>query len=158
MGRGPFPTELKEEEVSLFLSSEDAREVATTTKRKRRIGWFDAPLVCQSLRWSGVTSMAIMKLDVLDQLSEIRVCTAYRLNGKVIDSPPAMTEDWERLEVIYETLPGWQESTKDVSSYEELPEKAIAYLKKIEELCQCPISFISYGPQREKTIHRNTLF
>jgi adenylosuccinate synthase len=158
VGHGPFPSELKDEEVTLFLNNEDAREVATTTMRKRRIGWFDAPLVRQSLRWSGTTSMAIMKLDVLDNLKEIKVCIAYRLDGKLIDVPPAMTGDWDRVEPVYEILEGWQQSTRGVTSYEDLPVKAIEYLKKIEGLCKCPISFISYGPEREKTILINRLF
>ena len=158
VGHGPFPSELKQEEADVFLSNEEAREIATTTKRKRRMGWFDAPLVRQALRWNGATSMAIMKLDVLDQLAEIKICTAYRLDGKVMDCPPAMTRDWDRVEPIYETVAGWRKSTKDISSYEELPENAKSYLKKIERLCQCPISFISYGPQREKTIQIHRFF
>lgn len=158
VGHGPFPTELKQEEVNLFLSNEEAREIATTTQRKRRMGWFDAPLVRQALRWNGATSMAIMKLDVLDQLAEIKICTAYRLAGKVIDCPPPMTPDWDRIEPIYETMPGWQKSTKDTSSYDQLPDRAKAYVKKIEQLCGCKISFISYGPQREKTIQMHRLF
>jgi adenylosuccinate synthase len=95
---------------------------------------------------------------VLDQLAEIKVCTSYRLDGKVIDCPPAMTPDWDRIEPIYEKVPGWRKSTKDISSYEELPEQAKVYLKKIEHLCECKISFISYGPQREKTIQIHRLF
>ncbi len=158
VGHGPFPTELKETEASSFLSNEEAREIATTTKRKRRMGWFDVPLVKQSLRWNGATSMSIMKLDVLDSLAEIKICTAYRLDGKVIDCPPAMTPDWDRIEPIYETLPGWKESTKKTSSYEQLPQNAKAYLKKIETLCECPISFISYGPEREKTVQIQKVF
>ncbi len=158
VGHGPLPTELKEAERAFFLSNEEAREIATTTKRRRRIGWLDIPLVRQSLRWNSATSMAIMKLDVLDQLAEIKLCIAYRLDGNLIDCPPAMTSDWDRVEAVYESIPGWQESTKEVSSYEELPKNALAYLKKIEKLCQCPISFISYGPQREKTIQIHGFF
>ncbi|MBX9923089.1 MAG: adenylosuccinate synthase [Rhabdochlamydiaceae bacterium] len=157
VGHGPFPTELSTEEASLFLSHEEAREVATTTKRLRRMGWFDVPLVRNSLRRNGASSMAIMKLDVLDKLAEIKVCIAYQLNGKRMDFPEMLTCDWEKLEPVYETFPGWLESTEDVSSYEKLPLKAIAYLEAIERLCNCPISLISCGPQRERTIYRSKL-
>lgn len=152
VGHGPFPTEFNENDASFFLSNEDAREIATTTKRKRRMGWLDIPLVKQSLRWNGTNSLAIMKLDVLDHLPEIKICVAYKIEGKVVTTPPPITSDWDQIEPLYETLPGWKQSTKNVSSYEELPKEAVLYLKKIEELCNCPISFISYGPEREKTI------
>jgi adenylosuccinate synthase len=101
--------------------------------------------------------MAIMKLDVLDKLSEIKICTGYQLEGKFIDFPEMLSSDWEKLVPIYETLPGWQESTANISSYEKLPRQAVAYLETIERLCNCPISLISCGPQREKTIYRSEL-
>ena len=158
VGHGPFPTELKESEVSSFLSNEEAREIATTTKRKRRMGWLDIPLVKQSLRWNGASSIAVMKLDVLDQLQEIKICVAYTLKGQVIDCPPPITSDWDDLEPVYETMPGWGQSTREVTDFKDLPKEAVDYLNRIETLCQCPISFISYGPEREKTICINRFF
>lgn len=158
VGNGPLPTALTEEESLSFLSNAEAREVATTTGRMRRMGWFDAPLVKQALRLNGADSMALMKLDVLDSLAEIKICIGYRLEGKLIEDLPSQTKDWEKMEAVYETLPGWNQSTKEVTSYNELPEKAVKYLQRIEELCECPISILSYGPQREKTIHIGRLF
>lgn len=158
VGNGPLPTALTSEDALLFLSNEEAREVGTTTGRLRRMGWFDAPLVKKALRLSGADSMAFMKLDVLDNLPEIKIGIGYLLNGEFITELPAQTKDWEEIEAIYEIVPGWMKSTKGVISYEELPEKAIKYLKRIEDLCECPISIISHGPQREKTIHIGKLF
>jgi len=152
VGNGPFPTALSFEDAGKFLNNEAAREVATTTGRKRRMGWFDAPLVRQALRFSGVDSIAVTKLDVLDVLETIKICVAYELDGKKIDTPPAVTSDWDRLVPIYESFPGWKESTGGITSYEELPPEAKKYLEKIEALCACPISFVSYGPEREKTL------
>lgn len=158
VGQGPFPTELTQKEKSLFLSNKEAREIGTTTGRDRRMGWFDVPLVRQALRFNGADSMAIMKLDVLDSLESINICTGYRVEGEIIDVPPAMTIDWSKVQAVYETLPGWKKTTKDISKYEDLPIEAQAYLQRIEELCLCPISSVSYGPEREKILHLNSLF
>jgi adenylosuccinate synthase len=158
VGNGPLPTALSEEESSSFLSHAEAREVATTTGRMRRMGWFDAPLVKSALRLNGADSIALMKLDVLDFLPEIKICVGYELEGKRLDSPPSLTRDWDLLKPIYEKVPGWMESTKQVTCYKDLPQKAVDYLKKIESLCDIPISLISYGPEREKTISMRRLF
>lgn len=158
VGNGPLPTALSEEDEGCFLNNVEAREIAVTTGRKRRMGWFDAPLVRNSLRLSGVNSIAVMKLDVLDVLEEIKICVGYKLDGKNLDTPPAMTSDWARLEPVYEIFPGWKQSTKEIHRYEDLPLQAKEYLKKIESLCSCPISYISYGPEREKTLCLETLF
>ena len=158
VGHGPFPTELQEQEQAVFLSHQEARETATTTGRFRRMGWFDVPLVRQALSWSGVDSMAIMKLDVLDALEEIKVCVGYLLDGKEINSPPSMTSQWMNIQPIYETLPGWKTSTKEIQTYEQLPKAAKEYLKKLQQWCHCPISFVSYGPEREKTLELASLF
>lgn len=93
------------------------------------MGWFDVPLVRQALRFNGADSMAIMKLDVLDSLESINICTGYRVEGKLIDVPPAMTIDWSKVQAVYETLPGWKKTTKDISKYEDLPIEAQAYLQ-----------------------------
>ncbi|MBS0627267.1 MAG: adenylosuccinate synthase [Verrucomicrobia bacterium] len=158
VGNGPLPTALSKEDEELFLNNKEAREIATTTGRKRRMGWFDAPLVRHSLALSGVDSIAIMKLDVLDCLDTIKICVGYELDGKRMDRPPVMTTDLERVQPIYETVLGWKQSTKEIHCYEELPQQAKEYLKKIESLCSCSISFISYGPEREKTLYLKSLF
>lgn len=158
VGNGPLPTALSKEDEELFLNNEEAREIATTTGRKRRIGWFDAPLVKHSLRLSGVDSIAVMKLDVLDSLETIKICVGYELDGKRMDTPPAMTSDLERIQPVYETFSGWKQSTKGVHCYEELPQQAKEYLKRIESLCSCSISFVSYGPERERTLYLKSLF
>jgi len=157
VGNGPLPTTLSSEDEGVFLNNVEAREVATTTGRKRRMGWFDAPVVKRALQMNGADSMAITKLDVLDSLATIKVCVAYEIEGKRTDVPPSMTKDWERAVPIYETLPGWQTSTKEISSYEDLPSNAKKYLMEISRICDCPISFISYGPEREKTLCLNSI-
>jgi adenylosuccinate synthase len=158
VGHGPFPTELTQEEKSLFLSNKVAREIGTTTGRDRRMGWFDAPLVKQSLQFNGADSMAVMKLDVLDSLESIRLCTGYLLDGDFMDLPPPMTTDWERLQPVYEELPGWKRSTRDIFRQEDLPKEAKKYLERVQHFCNCPISSVSYGPERDKIFHVNTLF
>lgn len=158
VGNGPLPTALSKEDEGLFLNNVEAREIATTTGRKRRMGWFDAPLVRNSLRLSGVQSIAVMKLDILDSLETIKICVAYELDGKRLDTPPCMSSDWERVKPIYENFSGWKQSIRDIHCYEDLPSQAKAYLKKIETLCSCPISFVSYGPEREKTLYLKPLF
>ncbi|MES2199065.1 MAG: adenylosuccinate synthase [Chlamydiota bacterium] len=158
VGNGPLPTALSKEDEGFFLNNVEAREIATTTGRKRRMGWFDAPLVRHSLGLSGVDSIAIMKLDVLDSLETIKICVGYELDGKKLKTPPAMTSDWDRIEPLYEIFQGWKQSTKEIGSYEELPLQAKEYLKRIEFLCSCPISFVSYGPEREKTFCLKSLF
>ncbi len=158
VGNGPFFTELTEEEKSFFATNEQAREVATTTGRFRRMGWFDAPLVKNTLRLNGANSMAIMKLDVLDSLSIIKICVGYELDGIRIDIPPPLTSVWARVRPIYEEMQGWKEDTKHMSCYEELPLLAKAYLDRLQELCGMPISFISYGPERENTFQLISVF
>ncbi len=152
VGNGPFFTELTAEEKSLFLSNKEAREVATTTGRFRRMGWFDVPVVKNTLRLNGASSMAIMKLDVLDSLSVIKICVGYELEGAILDTPPAMTSLWPLALPIYEEVEGWKQDTKKIMTYEDLPLQAKAYITRLEKLCNVPISFISYGPEREKTL------
>lgn len=152
VGNGPLPTELSEEEKRCFMDNVAAREIGTTTGRSRRLAWFDGPLVRQAVALNGVDSMAIMKLDILDSLAEIKVCVAYKVKGKVVDRPPALTQDWSLIEPIYETLPGWQTPTSSITRFEDLPVNAKHYLKKLEELCGCSISIVSVGPERTKTI------
>lgn len=152
VGNGPLPTALNPEEESTFLDHFQAREVGTTTGRKRRMGWFDAPLVKRSVQLNGIDSLAITKLDVLDRLAEIKICVGYRLNGTQLTSFPASTEALQRVEPIYETYPGWQSSTAGAISLQDLPILARKYLERIEEICQTPLSFISVGPERHQTL------
>lgn len=152
VGNGPLPTALTPQEESLFLDHQTAREVGTTTGRKRRLAWFDGPLVKQSVQLNGVDSMAVTKLDVLDKLSEIKVCTGYRLNGKLLPGFPASSEILAQVEPVYETHKGWLSSTTEAEKIEDLPPLARKYLDRIEELAGAPISFVSTGPERHQTI------
>jgi adenylosuccinate synthase len=153
VGSGPLPTAFSADEASLFLDNQTAREIGSTTGRIRRMGWFDAVLVKRSVELSGVDSLAITKLDVLDSLKEIKLCVGYRLNGQQISYFPARHEELEKLEPIYETVRGWFCSTKEAKSYHELPKEAKHYLSLIEELCKAPIQYVSVGPEREKTLN-----
>ncbi len=148
VGNGPLPTELKEEELARFPNHGVAREVGTTTGRKRRMGWFDAFLLRHTICLNGVDSLALTKLDILDDLDTIQICTGY----KHCKTFPATAEALSRAVPIYETHPGWKESTRDVRVYDDLPRLAKAYVRRIEELCELPISLISVGPEREKTL------
>jgi adenylosuccinate synthase len=150
VGSGPFPTEL-DDEIGEQLGTR-GREFGTVTGRKRRCGWFDAVLVRQSMAVAGVTGIALTKLDVLDGLEEIRICTGYRLHGEVFDHLPAHAADQAAVEPIYETIPGWRESTEGARSWAQLPAGAIKYIRRIEELIACPVALVSTSPQREDTI------
>lgn len=154
VGKGPFPTELNESQLQLFPDSNTAREVGTTTGRKRRVGWFDAFLIRHTICLNGIDSLAITKIDILDQLDEIKICTGY----KQYKNFPVTQEELAAVVPIYETHPGWKQSTQDIHLYNDLPARAKAYLRRIEELCQVPISIVSVGPQREKTIWLDRLF
>ncbi len=150
VGSGPFPTELNDE-VGQRLG-ERGREFGTVTGRKRRCGWFDAVLVRQSCAVAGVTGIALTKLDVLDGLEEIRICTGYRLRGETLQHLPAQAADQALVEPIYETIDGWQDSTAGARSWAQLPAQAIKYIRRIEELIACPVALVSTSPEREDTI------
>lgn len=154
VGNGPLPSELSMEELSQFPDHLAAREVGTTTGRKRRIGWFDAFLLRHTICLNGADSLALMKLDVLDDLETIKICTGYK-KCKIF---PACIEELELSQPIYETHPGWKKSTRDVKIYDDLPHNARAYIRRIEELCGVPISLISVGPEREKTLWLDCFF
>ncbi len=154
VGNGPFPTELSPAELSLFPDHSASREVGTTTGRKRRIGWFDAFMLRHTICLNGVDTLALTKLDILDQLDEIKICTGY----KHCRTFPATLEELRRAEPVYETHPGWKKSTRDISLYDDLPSKAKAYIRRIEELCDVPASIVSVGPDRERTIWLDTFF
>jgi adenylosuccinate synthase len=150
VGSGPFPTELENETGQRL--GERGHEFGTVTGRKRRCGWFDAVLVRQSVAVSGVTGIALTKLDVLDGFEEISICTGYKLGDETLDYYPAHAADQAKVEPIYETMAGWQESTAGARSWAELPAQAIKYIRRVEELIQCPVALVSTSPEREDTI------
>ena len=152
VGAGPLPSALTQQEQGAFLDHAAAREIGTTTGRMRRIGWFDACLVRYAVCLNGMDSLALTKLDVLDSLKEIKICTGYRLRGQLLDSPPPLIEDLEKVEPVYETLPGWNRSTKGITAYDQLPKAAERYIKRICELVNTPLSLLSLGPERERTL------
>ncbi len=150
VGSGPFPTELQDE-IGERLGTR-GREFGTVTGRKRRCGWFDAVLVRQSMAVAGVTGIALTKLDVLDGLDEIRICTGYTLRGRPLGHFPAFAADQEAVEPIYETMTGWPESTAGARSWRQLPAQAIKYIRRVEELIACPVALVSTSPEREDII------
>jgi len=150
VGSGPFPTEL-EDEIGQRLG-ERGREFGTVTGRRRRCGWFDAVLVRQAIQTGGIDGIALTKLDVLDGLSEIKICVAYDIDGKRYDYLPASPALQARAQPIYETFEGWSESTYGARSWVELPATAVKYVRHIEELVGAPVTLLSTSPEREDTI------
>ena len=150
VGEGPFPCELFDE-VGEHLATV-GREKGTVTGRSRRCGWFDAVLVRQTCALSGMNGIALTKLDVLDGLKELRICTGYRLDGADLDYLPTAAAQQARVEPIYETMDGWSESTVGARSWADLPAAAIKYVRRIEELIQCPVALLSTSPERDDTI------
>ena len=150
VGEGPFPTEL-DDEVGKHLA-EVGREKGTVTGRDRRCGWFDAVLVRQTCTTSGVKGIALTKLDVLDGLTELKICTGYALDGKVLDYLPTAAEEQARVTPVYETMEGWSDSTAGARSWADLPAAAVKYVRRIEELIECPVAMLSTSPEREDTI------
>jgi adenylosuccinate synthase len=154
VGGGPFPTELEWEKpgtVGYHLSTV-GQEKGVTTGRSRRCGWFDAALLKRSAQVNGLSGLCITKLDVLDGLSELKLCTGYQLDGAHTDILPASAEDVARCVPIYETMPGWTQSTVGVTQVDKLPAQARAYLDRIEQVCGVPIHLISTSPDRDHTI------
>ncbi|UMO87018.1 adenylosuccinate synthase [Pectobacterium sp. PL64] len=151
VGAGPFPTELFEE-VGEHLSQK-GNEFGATTGRRRRTGWLDAVAVRRAVQINSLSGFCLTKLDVLDGLKEIKICVGYRLpNGSEVDTTPLAAEGWEGLEPIYETMPGWSESTFGVKDHSKLPQAALNYIKRIEEITGVPIDIISTGPDRSETM------
>jgi len=150
VGEGPFPTEQRNETGRLI--GERGREFGTVTGRPRRCGWFDAVLVRQTVRSGGINGLAMTKLDVLDGLTELKVCVAYRLDGREIDHLPASERAQAEVEPVYETFEGWRAATARARSWAELPAQAIKYVRYIEELVGCPVALLSTSPEREDTI------
>ena len=150
VGAGPFPTELKDK-IGNTLGTK-GKEFGTVTSRKRRCGWFDGVLVRQTVKISGVNGIALTKLDVLDELDEIKMCIAYELNGKKIDYLPAGSDNQLKVKPIYKIFPGWKKETKGVRNVENLPDQAKKYIYALEDFIGAKISSISTSPEREDTI------
>ncbi|MFP6776783.1 MAG: adenylosuccinate synthase [Alphaproteobacteria bacterium] len=150
VGSGPFPTELKDA-VGQSLG-ERGHEFGTVTGRRRRCGWFDAVMVRQAVKISGIRGIALTKLDVLDGMDALKVCTAYKLNGQEIDHLPAQAAQQSEAEPVYESFDGWQQSTQGARSWAELPANAVKYIRRIEELIEAPVALLSTSPERDDTI------
>ncbi|WCT74951.1 adenylosuccinate synthase [Sphingomonas naphthae] len=150
VGSGPFPTELADETGERLGVA--GHEFGTVTGRKRRCGWFDAVLVRQSAAVSGITGIALTKVDVLDGFDEIRICTGYKLGDKTYDYLPPHPRDQAAVEPIYETMEGWSGSTAGARSWADLPAQAVKYIRRVEELIRCPVALVSTSPEREDTI------
>ena len=156
VGNGPFPTE-QDNEIGQKLG-EIGKEFGTVTKRKRRCGWFDTVLVRQALIQSGVTGIALTKIDVLDHFEEIKICVGYKLNGKEIDYFPSSEVDQNNIIPIYETFKGWQSNTTGIKEFEKLPQGAQDYISLISKLTKTKIDLVSTSPKREDTILINKIF
>jgi adenylosuccinate synthase len=150
VGEGPFPTELQDADGQRL--GERGREFGTVTGRQRRCGWFDACLVRQTCVTSGVTGISFTKLDVLDGFETLKICVGYDLDGKRLDYLPIAAEEQARCTPVYEELPGWSESTEGARSWADLPANAIKYVRRVEELIDCPVALLSTSPEREDTI------
>lgn len=150
VGSGPFPTELDDETGERL--GVRGHEFGTVTGRKRRCGWFDSVLVRQSAAVSGITGIALTKLDVLDGFEEVKICTGYRLGDRTLDYFPTHAAEQAKVEPIYETMEGWQQSTAGARSWADLPAQAIKYIRRVEELIRCPVALVSTSPEREDTI------
>jgi len=150
VGSGPFPTEL-EDEIGRGLG-ECGREFGTVTARPRRCGWFDAVLVRQAVKVNGIRGIALTKLDVLDGMTELKVCVGYQIDGTMLDHLPASTIHQNRLEPVYETMEGWSASTHGARSWADLPATAVKYIRRIEDLIEAPVHLLSTSPEREDTI------
>ncbi|MBN9789002.1 adenylosuccinate synthase [Pseudonocardia sp. TMWB2A] len=150
VGSGPFPTELDDDTGQRL--GERGHEFGTVTGRKRRCGWFDAVLVRQSVAVSGVTGIALTKIDVLDGFDTVKICTGYKLGDQTLDYFPAHAADQAGVEPIYEEIQGWHETTAGARSWADLPAQAIKYVRRIEELIGCPVTLVSTSPERQDTI------
>jgi adenylosuccinate synthase len=152
VGEGPLPTELFDELGERIQIA--GGEFGTTTGRGRRCGWFDLPLLKKAIYLNGYTEISLTKLDVLSGLDPVRICVSYNYRGENVDYPPELTEELEKCSPVYEDLPGWGDDLTQVKSFDDLPENAKGYVKRLEELMKVPISYISVGPGREQTFKK----
>lgn len=155
VGSGPFPTEISDTPEGKLMQDR-GQEFGASTGRRRRTGWFDAAVARYSVMINGLDSLALTKLDVLDEFDQIKICVAYRYRGEIIEHMPYGANELAECEPIYEekSHPGWRTSTLGISDYDQLPDGAKSYIARIEELCQVPIDIISTGPERDQTIIR----
>ena len=152
VGKGPFPTELFDETGNLIR--ERGNEFGTTTGRPRRCGWLDAVILKYSVRTSGLTSIALNKIDTLSDIGTLKICVGYRRGGEVMDEFPASLEELSKCEPVYEEMPGWEGDLTSITRYEDLPENAKAYVARLEELIGCRVSMVGVGPGREQNLVR----
>jgi adenylosuccinate synthase len=150
VGSGPFPTEDKGE-IGETLGAR-GKEFGVNTGRKRRCGWLDAVLVRQAVKTGGIDGIALTKLDILDGFKELKICRAYKLDGKIIEYLPSGQEAQSKVEPIYDICDGWSESTRGVRSWADLPSKALKYIRRVEELIEAPVILLSTSPERDDTI------
>jgi len=151
VGEGPFPTELSEEHGGGDLRAR-GQEFGATTGRPRRCGWFDAVVVRYAVRINGLSGLAITKLDVLDECSDIKICTSYECRGKRLSTIPAVAEHYDECRPVYETMPGWKQSTVGITRYDDLPPNAKRYLERLSDIVGCPLDIVSTGSKRDQTI------
>ena len=150
VGAGPFPSELNDE-IGRMLGDR-GNEFGTVTGRRRRCGWFDAVLVRQAVKVAGIQGLALTKLDVLDELPELRICVGYRIRGEVVRHLPAAPGAQAAAEPVFETLEGWAASTRGARSWADLPAPAVKYVRRVEELVEAPVTLLSTSPERDDTI------
>ncbi len=150
VGEGPFPAELFDETGDAIQKK--GVEFGATTGRKRRCGWLDTVILRNAVRLNGLTGIAVTKLDVLDGLETVNICTSYEYNGKPVNNFPASLKTLAACKPVYETLPGWSEDISSIKKFEDLPQNTINYLKRVEELIETPINIVSVGPGRDETI------
>jgi adenylosuccinate synthase len=151
VGEGPFPTELSEEQGGGDLRAR-GQEFGATTGRPRRCGWFDAVVVRYAVRINGLSGLAITKLDVLDECSDIKICTSYECRGNRLSTIPAVAEHYDECRPVYETMPGWKQSTVGITRYDDLPPNAKRYLERLSDIVSCPLDIVSTGSKRDQTI------
>jgi adenylosuccinate synthase len=156
VGAGPMPTELHDEVAETLR--ERGKEYGTVSGRPRSCGWFDAVAARFSARINGFTSVVVTRLDILDTLPQLKICTGYKLDGKTISDFPASVDALAKCRPVYEEMPGWQEPTGDVRIFKDLPVNARRYIRRLEEHIGCPASLISVGQRRDQTIVRKSLF
>ena len=155
VGGGPMPTELNDEVGESIRRI--AHEFGTTTGRPRRCGWFDGVAARFSSRINGFNGIALTRLDVLDNFPKLKICTAYKLHGKTINEFPSQINDLNDCQPVYEEIEGWLKPTGDIREYRQLPAAARSYIRRLEELCDCPVKVVSVGPRREQTIIRTKM-
>jgi adenylosuccinate synthase len=155
VGGGPMPTELTDDVGEAIRQC--AHEFGTTTGRPRRCGWFDGVAARFSSRINGFTGLALTRLDILDKFPKLKICTAYKMEGKIIEEFPSSITDLGKCEPVYEEMDGWMTGTSETREYSRLPLEARRYIKRLEEICNCPAQIISVGPKREQTIVRGKI-